>query len=84
MTAMNAREFNPDVSAAKRAACDDPVLITDRGVPAYVLLSIEEYQRLGDQGSADDPMLCVDHGHGEEPQVDTPTRTRPASAAGIE
>jgi prevent-host-death family protein len=34
------------VSAAKRAANDGPVFITDRGRPAHVLLSIEEYHRL--------------------------------------
>jgi prevent-host-death family protein len=43
---MSAREFNQDVSAAKRAAQDAPVIITDRGEPAFVLLSIEEFRRL--------------------------------------
>jgi len=33
MTTMSAREFNHDVSAAKRAATREPVIITDRGVP---------------------------------------------------
>jgi prevent-host-death family protein len=42
----SAREFNHDVSAAKRAAVKEPVVITERGRPAYVLMSIEEYQRL--------------------------------------
>ncbi|MDR7168431.1 type II toxin-antitoxin system Phd/YefM family antitoxin [Nocardia sp. MDA0666] len=46
MTTMSAREFNRDVSAAKRAASEGPVVITDRGEEAYVLLSIEEYRRL--------------------------------------
>lgn len=46
MTTVTAREFNRDVSAAKRAADDGPVVVTDRGVPAYVLLSIEDYRRL--------------------------------------
>lgn len=46
MTQLSAREFNQDVSAAKRAAESEPVIVTDRGKPAYVLLSIEEYQRL--------------------------------------
>ena len=31
---------------AKKAAEAGPVFITDRGKPAHVLLSIEEYQRL--------------------------------------
>lgn len=42
----SAREFNQDVSAAKRAADEGPVIITDRGEPAYVLMSIKEYQQL--------------------------------------
>ncbi|MCP2319900.1 prevent-host-death family protein [Nocardia amikacinitolerans] len=46
MTTMSAREFNRDVSAAKRAAAHGPVVITDRGEDAFVLLSIEEYRRL--------------------------------------
>ncbi len=46
MMSMSAREFNQDVSAAKREAKRSPVVITDRGQPAFVLLSIEEYRRL--------------------------------------
>jgi len=43
---ISSREFNQDVSGAKRAANDGPVVITDRGRPAHVLLSIEDYERL--------------------------------------
>ncbi|MFD4353149.1 type II toxin-antitoxin system Phd/YefM family antitoxin [Nocardia sp. NPDC058519] len=43
---MSAREFNQDVSAAKRAATEGPVVITDRGEDAFVLLSIDDYRRL--------------------------------------
>ena len=32
---------------AKKAAAEGPVFITDRGRPAHVLLTIEDYQRLG-------------------------------------
>lgn len=46
MIAISAREFNRDVSAAKRAALDHPVIITDRGEPSHVLLSIDDYRRL--------------------------------------
>ncbi len=52
MTTITAREFNRDVSAAKREADDGPVTITDRGEPAYVLLSIKEYRRMGERGSS--------------------------------
>jgi len=52
MTRMSAREFNRDVSAAKREADHGPVVITDRGKPAYVLLSIEEYRKMGERGAS--------------------------------
>ena len=45
-TRLSSREFNQDVSQAKRAAEDGPVIITDRGQPAYVLLRHELYRRL--------------------------------------
>jgi prevent-host-death family protein len=43
---MTSREFNQDAGRAKRAALDGPVFITDRGEPAHVLLSIEDYRKL--------------------------------------
>ncbi len=43
---LSSREFNQDTAGAKKAARRGPVFITDRGRPAHVLLSIEEYQRL--------------------------------------
>ena len=46
ITTLSSRELNQDVSRAKKAAKNGPVFITDRGKPAHVLLSIEEYQRL--------------------------------------
>ena len=44
ITTLTSREFNQDASGAKKAANSGPVFITDRGRPAHVLLSIEEYQ----------------------------------------
>lgn len=46
ITTITSREFNQDVSKVKRAALNGPVFITDRGHPAHVLLSIEDYQKL--------------------------------------
>jgi prevent-host-death family protein len=46
ITTLSSRELNQDVSRAKKAARKGPVFITDRGKPAHVLLSFEEYQRL--------------------------------------
>jgi prevent-host-death family protein len=46
ITTMTSREFNQHASDAKKAARKGPVFITDRGRPAHVLLTIEEYRRL--------------------------------------
>lgn len=46
ITTISSREFNQDTSGAKKAARQGPVFITDRGRPAYVLLTIEGYQEL--------------------------------------
>lgn len=46
VTTLTSREFNQDASGAKKAARRGPVFITDRGRPAHVLLTIEEYRRL--------------------------------------
>ena len=46
ITTLTSREFNQDASGAKKAANSGPVFITDRGRPAHVLLSIEEYQNV--------------------------------------
>jgi len=48
---MSSREFNQNPSEAKRAAEDGPVIVTDRGEPAYVLLKYETYQRLSGEGT---------------------------------
>lgn len=50
MKLLTSREFNRDVSQAKRAAQAEPVLITDRGQPTHVLMSIADYRRLTGEG----------------------------------
>jgi hypothetical protein len=45
-TKISSREFNQDVGKAKRAAAKGPVVITDRGQPAYVLLRHDAYRKL--------------------------------------
>jgi prevent-host-death family protein len=42
----SSREFNQDVSQAKRVALQEPVFVTDRGKPTHVLLSIDAYRQL--------------------------------------
>ena len=49
ITTISSREFNQGASEAKRATRKGPVFITDRGRPAHVLMSFEEYQRLTKQ-----------------------------------
>lgn len=49
ITTISSREFNQGASEAKRAASKGPVIITDRGRPAHVLMSFEDYQRLTKQ-----------------------------------
>jgi prevent-host-death family protein len=45
----SSRDFTRDVGAAKRAAAEGPVFITDRGRPAYALLKIEDYYKLANE-----------------------------------
>lgn len=49
MRIVTSREFNQDVSAAKRIARMEPVFVTDRGRPTHVLVSIDAYRRLSGQ-----------------------------------
>jgi PHD/YefM family antitoxin component YafN of YafNO toxin-antitoxin module len=50
ITTMTSREFNQDRAGAKQAAARGPVIITDRGRPAHVLMTYERFQALS--GSA--------------------------------
>ncbi len=49
MKVVSSREFNQDVSQAKRAARIEPVFVTDRGRPTHVLMSIDAYRQLSGQ-----------------------------------
>ncbi len=51
----SSRDFTRDVSAAKRAAAEGPVFITDRGRPAFALLKIDDYHRLS--GKAEETLF---------------------------
>jgi prevent-host-death family protein len=59
ITTINSRQFNQDVSKAKRAAANGPVFITDRGRTAHVLISIEEYQKLTKQKESIADLLAM-------------------------
>ena len=52
MKLLTSREFNRDVSHAKREARTEPVLIADRGQPTHVLMSIADFRRLTGEGES--------------------------------
>lgn len=60
MFTMSAREFNQSVARAQRVADGEPVLITKHGEPAYVLLSIAEYERMRSPALAESPGSILD------------------------
>jgi len=49
MKIMSSREFNQDVSQAKRVARREPVFVTDRGKPTHVLMSIDAFRQMSGQ-----------------------------------
>ena len=46
ITTLSSRQFNQDSSRAKKAAEAGPVIITDRGQPAHVLLTFDAYKKI--------------------------------------
>ena len=82
-TTLSSREFNQDAARAKRAAKQGPVFITDRGRPAHVLLSIEDYRRLrGESASLLDALAWPEGGDIDfEPAKLGEKLTRPARFA---
>jgi prevent-host-death family protein len=52
ITRLSSREFNQDTAKAKKAAKRGPVFITDRGRPAHVLLTIEDYEKLANASAS--------------------------------
>jgi len=49
MKVFSSRDFNQDISQAKRVARLEPVFVTDRGKPTHVLMSIEAFRQLAGQ-----------------------------------
>ncbi|MBE0547302.1 MAG: type II toxin-antitoxin system Phd/YefM family antitoxin [Rubrivivax sp.] len=70
VTTISSRDFNQDVSHAKRAAESGPVVITDRGRPAYVLLRHEAYRRL--VGESTSIRQLLDQPEGADFEFDPP------------
>lgn len=61
---MTGRECNQDTRGTWKAAANGPVFITDRGVPAHVLPSIEEYRGLTHTGKSLAELLTCRPGKG--------------------
>jgi prevent-host-death family protein len=77
VSSMSSREFNQDTGRAKNAARRGPVFITDRGHPAHVLLTFEDYQRLSGNRDSIIDLLGLD---ADEAEVELPT-THPLDPA---
>lgn len=65
-TRISSREFNRDVSAAKRAAEHGPVTITDHGRPSHVLMTADEFDRLSGRQELMGDLLW----EGQDPNVE--------------
>lgn len=76
ITTLTSREFNQDTSRAKKAAKGGPVLVTVRGKPAHVLLSIEDYRRLTGVSENISDLLALPGT--EDIELDLPRRREPA------
>ncbi|MGE0330564.1 MAG: type II toxin-antitoxin system Phd/YefM family antitoxin [Ramlibacter sp.] len=46
VSTLSSRQFNQDTSKAKKAALKGPVIITDRGRPAHVLMTFDAYKKM--------------------------------------
>lgn len=81
ITTLSSRRFNQDAGGAKKAAEQGPVFITDRGRPAHVLLSIEEYRRLTGAGRKIADLLAMPGI--EDIELEIPAMRDPAQPADL-
>jgi len=82
ITTLSSREFNQDTGKAKKAAKDGPVFITDRGEPAHVLMTIDEYRRITGSGRKIADLLAMPGA--EDLELDIPRPQDVARAAEIQ
>ena len=73
MKVVTSREFNQDVSRAKRAAKAEPVFVTDRGKPTHVLMSIEAFRQLTGQSESIVDLLAMPGLADAEPDPASPS-----------
>ena len=70
VTTLTSREFNQDTARAKKAAAEGPVIITDRGQPAHVLITYERFQEL--TGGRPDIVTLLGMAQGPDIDFDAP------------
>ena len=80
MKIVTARDFNQDISQAKRFAGSEPVFVTDRGRPTHVLLSIDAYRQLN--GERENILDLSARPAGSAPLVRPERATRPRRRGG--
>jgi Antitoxin Phd_YefM, type II toxin-antitoxin system len=81
ITTLSSRQFNQDASKAKKAALAGPVFITDRGRPAHVLLTFDEYKKLTGGHTKIADLLAMTGT--EDIELDIPTARDLAQAADL-
>ena len=79
-TRLSSREFNQDTGRAKRAARKGPVIITERGRPAHVLLTFDAYRRLASPKGTIVDALGLPKGV-EDVELEIPAPREPARPA---
>jgi hypothetical protein len=70
MPVLTAKEFDQDIAGAKRAADEGPMVLTDSGIPCYVFMRHETYQRLTERGQS--LRLLLAHPESEDVEFDPP------------
>lgn len=73
MKVISSRDFNQDVSQAKRVARGEPVFVTDRGKPTHVLMSIQAFRALTGHSESIVDLLAM-------PGLAEPDPARPSDA----
>jgi prevent-host-death family protein len=82
ITTFSSRQFNQDASKVKKAAQSGPVFITDRGKPAHVLMTIEQYRLMTGASASIIDMLALPEGQ-EEVAFEAPRANISVTAADL-
>ena len=79
ITTLSSRQFNQDAGKAKKAAEAGPVIITDRGRPAHVLLTFSDYKKITRERTKIADLLAMPGI--EDIEFDSPQLRDPAQSA---